>query len=51
MEERRGYVAVHTHNALGSSRVLFFDVVPYDDFVHQMSLITPPLFVVALGAR
>ena len=51
VEERARHVLVDAHNALGGIRMLFFDVVPDDDLVHQLAFFGAYLLVVALGAR
>jgi len=42
---------VEAHDALGGLGMLFFDVVPNDDLVHQLALFGADLLVGALGAR
>jgi len=42
---------IDTHDALGGCGMLFFDMVPDDDFVHQLAFFGAYFLVVTLGAR
>jgi hypothetical protein len=51
MEQRAWYMLVKAHNTLCRRWMLLFDMVPDDDFVHQLFFGVTVLFVVTLGAR
>jgi hypothetical protein len=51
MEERARHALVDAHDALGRRRMLFFDMIPDDDLVHQFFFSMAYLLVAALGAR
>lgn len=51
VKQRAWHALVDAHHALGSCRMVLFDMVPDDDFIHQLLVSVPYLLVVALGTR
>ena len=51
VEERARDMLVDAHYALGGLGMLFLDMVPDNDFIHQLAFFSAYLLVAALGAR